>query len=68
MPTWNVSKFYYRQVEQPHRSWIKLCIPFLDFMVYVGYCLFSLCGIPISIREVLSSLGGAMGRYLDIAQ
>ena len=37
-------------------------------MVYVGYCLFSLCGIPISIREVLSSLGGGMKHYLDIAQ
>ena len=37
-------------------------------MVYVGYFLFSLYGIPTSIREVLESLGGGMGHYLDIAQ
>ena len=34
----------------------------------VCYYLFSWYGILISIREVLWSLGGGMGRYLDIAQ
>ena len=37
-------------------------------MVYVGYFLFLSYEILTSIREILQSLGGGMGRYLDIPQ
>ena len=36
-------------------------------MVYVGYCLFSSCGVHASVGEVLGSLGSGIIRYLDIA-
>ena len=52
VPTWDVSKFYHWQVEQPHQSRIEIWIPCIAVMVYIGYCLFSSCGIPISIGEV----------------
>ena len=60
--------FYHWQVEHPHLSRLEHRIPFLALMVYIGYFLFSLHGITISIREILGSLGGGMGCYLDIEQ
>ena len=51
-----------------HRSRLQVLIPCLATIVYVGYCLFSLYGIPTSIGEVLSSLGAGMRCYLEIAQ
>ena len=45
-----------------------LGIPCIASMVYFGYWLFSSYGKPTSIEEVLWSLGGGMGHYLDIAQ
>ena len=55
-------------VEHSHRSRLELLIPCLSIMVYVGYCLFSSCGILTSSREVLRSLGSGMRRYLDIPE
>ena len=37
VPTWDVSKFYNWQVEQPRRNRIELWIPCLDIIVYIGF-------------------------------
>ena len=50
---WDVSKFYHWEVGHPHRSRLKLRIPCLTIMVYVGYCLLTSCAILTSIREVI---------------
>ena len=67
MPTWDVSLFYPWQVENSHRHSLELWIPHLASVVYVGYCLFSSCGVHASVGEVLGSLGSGIIRYLDIA-
>ena len=56
MPTRDVSKFNPSQLEQRHRSRIEIKIPCLAIMVYVGYCLFSSCGILTSNRELYEVL------------
>ena len=34
----------------PSSAWLELRIPCLGIMVYIGYCLFSSCGILTRIR------------------
>ena len=51
--TWDVSKFFHWQLDNPHRNRLELRIPCLYTMVYVGYCLFSSYGMPTSTKEVV---------------